>query len=113
MKPVQKFALNRIRSSGFWQFIRTDPAMGFKQSEPESGLIYTDKNRRPFKTIAYNTIHKWLALSSLGTIMIIPFDPDNTGNLNSGMFITRHKGVISHMDFSPDNAGSYLPVLMQ
>jgi WD40 repeat protein len=35
--------------------------------------------------------------------MIFPFDPENAENLRSGMSISRHKGVISQMDFSPDN----------
>jgi WD40 repeat protein/energy-coupling factor transporter ATP-binding protein EcfA2 len=66
-------------------------------------VIYTDESRRPFKTIAYNPIHKWLALTSLGKIMIFPFNPESEENLKFGMFITKHKGAISHIDFSPDN----------
>jgi len=102
-EPVKRFALTGSdylvfgNSSG--QVLKWD----LNNLNRDPGIIYSDENRRPFQTIAYNNIHKWLALSSLGNILIFPFDPENAENLRSGMSISRHKGVISQMDFSPDN----------
>ena len=69
--------------------------------EPE--IIYKDDSRRPFQSVAYNADHNWLALSSLGNIIIFPFNPGNKENLKSGMVISRHKGAISQLDFSHNN----------
>lgn len=102
-EPVQKFVLIQsdylvfANSSG--QILQWD--LNNMNQEPE--IIYNDENRRPFQTIAYNEFHEWLAVASLGNIMIFPFNPDNNENLKFGMFIVKHKGVISQMDFSPDN----------
>lgn len=102
-EPVQKFTLtgsdHLVFGNSSGQVLKWD----LNNLNREPVIIYNDENRRPFQTIAYNPIHKWLALSSLGNIMIFPFNPDNTENLKSGMFISRHRGVISQMDFSPDN----------
>jgi hypothetical protein len=69
--------------------------------DPE--IIYKDENHRPFQSVAYNANHRWLSLSSLGNIMIFPFNNENGENLRSGIVISKHKGAISQMDFSPDN----------
>ena len=102
-EPVQKFILiqseHLVFANSSGQILQWD----LKDINREPGIIYSDENRRPLQTIAYNASHEWIAVASLGNIMIFTFNPDNNENLKSGMFIAKHKGVISQMDFSPDN----------
>jgi len=102
-EPVQKFILiqsdHLVFANSSGQILQWD----LKDINLEPGIIYSDENRRPFQTIAYNSSHEWMAVASLGNIMIFTYNPDNNENLKSGMLIAKHKGVISQMDFSPDN----------
>jgi WD40 repeat protein len=71
--------------------------------DKEPQIIYTG-DHQPFQTLAYNPEHKWLAVSSSGTVMIfLILYPDNPGSLKPEQFTLKHKTVITHMDFSPDN----------
>ncbi|KPK83400.1 MAG: hypothetical protein AMS27_13015 [Bacteroides sp. SM23_62_1] len=102
-EPVQKFVLANpdhlvfVNSTG--QIL--DWELNTIEKEPE--IIYNSETRQPFQTLAYNAAHKWFVTTSLGDIIIFPFDPDYTGSLSPERFTVKHKAVVSHLRFSPDN----------
>ena len=102
-EPVQKFVLaypdHLVYANSSGQILDWD--LNNTDQEPE--IIYAAENRQPFQSLAYSATHKWLVTTSLGDIVIFPFNPENTGNLIPERFTVKHKGVVSKLDFSPDN----------
>jgi len=69
--------------------------------EPE--ILYNNENTRAFNTLDYNALHNWLAVASVGNIMIFNYEPGQTEDLEPEFFNVSHSAVISHLAFSPDN----------
>jgi hypothetical protein len=72
--------------------------------EQEPQIIFSNENHQPFNTLAFNAAHKWIVTSTFGQIMIIPYNTQKTGNIEPEQFVIKHKGLISQIDFSPDNS---------
>ena len=74
-------------------------------SDEEPKVLYADASRQPFQAIAYNPEHNMLVTSSPGQLKMFPFDPEISVELitSSGTIEFGQKGVISHLEFSPDN----------
>jgi WD40 repeat protein len=113
---AQKIVKDLIVSEPVQKFVVTDPGhliflnsagqillwhLNDLNSEPQ--IIYTS-DHQPFRTLAYDPEHKWLAVSSSGTVLIfLILNPDNPGTLKPEQFTLKHKTVITHMEFSPDH----------
>ena len=102
-EPVQKFVLidpdHLVFTNSTGNILNWD----LKNTDREPEIIYSNENRQPFNTLAYNATHRWLVAASFGNIMIFPLDPDNIKNLKPEQFTIKHKAVISQIAFSPDN----------
>jgi WD40 repeat protein len=71
-------------------------------SYPE--VIFRASNRQPIKTLVYNEKFKWLVAASSGEALIfLIMDPGNITSLEPAHFTMKHKAVITHIEFSPDN----------
>ncbi len=102
-EPVQKFVIidkdHLIFANSAGQIL----LWHFDDIGKEPQIIYTS-DRQPFQTLAYNPEHKWLAVSSSGTVLIfLILNPDNPGSLKPEQFTLKHKTVVTHMEFSTDN----------
>ncbi len=102
-EPVQKFVL-----TGSDQLVYTDSKgnillWDLNSIAVDPHIIYSNDNRQPFNTLAYNAAHGWLAAASYGKILVFPSKPDNIKNLKPEQFTITHKAVITHLNFSPDN----------
>ena len=72
--------------------------------EQEPQIIFSNEKHQPFNTLAFNAAHNWIVASTFGQIMIIPYNTQKTGNIEPEQFVIKHKGLISQVDFSPDNS---------
>ena len=101
--PVQKFVLTQtdhlVFTNAGGQILDWD--LNNVNGQPE--ILYTNEGRQPYQTLAYSATHKWLVATSMGSIMIFPFDPDLPGNLEPGRFTVSHKAQVSQLEFSPDH----------
>jgi len=101
--PVQKFVIANsdqlIYSNSGGTLFRWN--LNELNSEPE--IIYKNKAGVTYQCLAWNNSLGWLAAASSGTIHIFRFNPGNQGTIRPEQFTLRHKGVISRMEFSPDN----------
>ena len=102
-EPVQKFVLansdHLIFTNSTGHILHWD----LKNINQEPEIIYSNENNQPFHTLAFNATHKWLAVASFGEIMIFNFESNNFENIKPEIFTVKHKAVISHIAFSPDN----------
>jgi len=100
--PVQKFVLTQtdhlVFTNAGGQILDWD--LNHIDRQPE--IFYTNESHQPYQTLAYSDAHKWLVATSMGSIMILPFDPDLPGNPGPGRFTVKHKTVASQLEFSPD-----------
>lgn len=101
--PVQKFVMidsdHLIFANSTGNLLDWD----LNKIEQEPQIIFSNDKHQPFNTLAYNVAHKWLVTSSFGEILIFPFNTHKTGNPEPEQFAVKHKAVIFHTDFSPDN----------
>jgi WD40 repeat protein len=102
-EPAQKFVL-----IGSDQLIFTNSKgnillWDLNHIDRDPQVIYSNENRQPYHTLAYNEAHKWLVTTSYGKILVFPLNPDNTRNLKPEQFTITHKTVITQLRFSPDN----------
>jgi WD40 repeat protein len=72
-------------------------------TEQEPQILFTNEKHQPINNLAFDKVKKWLVASSLGEIMIFPYNSQKTGNVKPEYFAIKHKAVISQIDFSPDN----------
>lgn len=103
-EPVQKFVLvnsdNFIFANSKGQIL----LWHLDNTSQDPQIIYASSERQPYKTLAYNAEHKWLAATRSGTIEIFEIpDPENPGKLKPEQFTLKHKTVINQAGFSPDN----------
>ncbi|MCX6254214.1 MAG: hypothetical protein NTV31_07020 [Bacteroidia bacterium] len=102
-EPVQKFVLINSDHLVFTNSTGNILDWDLNKIEQEPGIVYSNVNRQPFNTLAYNADHQWLVAASFGNIMIFPLNPEKIENLKPEQFTVKHKAVISQIEFSPDN----------
>jgi WD40 repeat protein/energy-coupling factor transporter ATP-binding protein EcfA2 len=101
--PVQKFVLIDSDHLVFTNSTGNILEWDLNDIEQEPKILYSNESHQSFNSLTYNAAHKWLAASSLGNLMIFPFNHEKTGSLKPELFTVKHKAVISQIDFSPDN----------
>ena len=101
--PVQKFILADSDQLIFTNSSGNIYRWNLNDINAEPEIIYTNKPRQAFQTLAFNATHKWLAMASSGSIIIFRMNHGNFENIEPEQFTLKHKGIISHMEFSPDN----------
>ena len=67
--------------------------------DTEPALIF--HNSKPIDAIAFEPLHKRLAVATEGEVMLF-LSPEINTNSSPGVFSDRHKGIISALKFSPD-----------
>ncbi len=72
-------------------------------SDKKAEILYENEDRKPFQSIAYNQEHDWLVASSLGEIEILLFRPLISQEKVAYSLTIENVGVISRLEFSPDN----------
>lgn len=101
--PVQKFVVIDSDHLVFTNSTGNILEWDLNNIEQEPKILFSNESRQPFNSLTYNSVHRWLAASSFGNIIIFPYNPGQTGTLKPEQFAVKHKAVISHIDFSPDN----------
>lgn len=101
-EPVRKFVLIGEDHLIYINSTGNILSLDLNNIDKEPVIVYSNNNGQPFQTLAYNASHRWLVVSSSGTLTDFIINPVDASIISYSQFTMKHKSQVSQVGFSPD-----------